>query len=309
MIYTLTLNTAIDLFIDMDELLPKKVNRSNYADYQENGKGVNVSRILNKMGIKSIALGFIAGFTGEFIKNKLEQNGIETNFIKVDGITRINVFLKAQDEFKIVNKGPEINKDKVIELINLIKSLRNGDYLFVCGSLPNGVKDEIYKDIIKICNNNKVNLIIDTSCKEIVNYIRHGVYLLKPNEEELAQFFGIKHKLSLDEIEKYAGILIDIGCERVIVSMGKEGALYRDKNSMILVNAPDGKVINTACSGDTLLGSFIGKIYLGETIEKAIMFASASASSTAFTEGITDFKNVDELLKQVYIKKHINFGG
>lgn len=309
MIYTLTLNTAIDLFIDMDELLPKKVNRSNYADYQENGKGVNVSRILSRMGIKSIALGFIAGFTGEFIKNQLEQNGIETNFIKVDGITRINVFLKAQEEFKIVNKGPKINKNKVIDMLNLIKLLKNGDYLFVCGSLPNGVKEEIYRDIIKICKINKVNLIIDTSCKEIVNYICHGVYLLKPNEEELAEFFGIKHKLSLDEIEKYAGDLVDIGCERVIVSMGKEGALYRDKNSMIYVNAPDGKVVNTACSGDTLLGSFIGKIYLGETIEKAMMFASASASSTAFTEGITDFKNVDELLKQVYIKKYTNFGG
>ena len=118
MLYTLTLNPAIDLFIDLNELLPKKVNRSNYDDYQENGKGVNVSRILHRLEIENTALGFIAGFTGNFIKDKLEESGIKTNFIEVDGITRVNVFLNAETEYKIVNKGPLIPEEKKIELLN-----------------------------------------------------------------------------------------------------------------------------------------------------------------------------------------------
>lgn len=307
MIYTLTLNPAIDLFIDVDELLPNKVNRSNYDEYIENGKGVNVSRILHMMGIKNTALGFIAGFTGKFIKDKLEESGISTNFIEVDGITRVNVFINAKEEFKIVNKGHHIIKEKIDEMIALLEKLEKDDYLFVCGSLPLGVDESIYKKIIDICQEKKVRLIIDTSSKKIINYLKKGIYLMKPNDEELASFFDIEHKLSEEEIEIYGKKLIELGCDRLIVSRGAEGAVYIDKNIMVCVNAPDGKVINTACSGDTLLGSFIGKCYLGESIEDAMMFASASASSTAFTEGITDFKNVPELLKQVKINKLIKF--
>ena len=303
MIYTLTLNPAIDLFIDMDELLPKNVNRSNYDDYQENGKGVNVSRILDRMGIESIAMGFIAGFTGNFIKDKLEESGIKTDFIQVDGITRVNVFLNAQEEFKIVNKGPEIPKEKTIEMLSQLRKLKNGDYLFVCGSLPRGIQDDIYEDIIKICKESGVKLILDTSSKKITEYLKYGLYLMKPNDEELADFFQIPRKLSEEEIVKYGKKLVEMGCDKIIVSRGEDGAIYIDKENSYSVNAPKGKVVNTACSGDTLLGSFIGKLFLGDSLENALMFASASASSTAFTEGITDFKNVPELLKQIEIKK------
>lgn len=303
MIYTLTLNPAIDLFIDMDELLPKKVNRSNYDDYQENGKGVNVSRILDRMGIESIAMGFIAGFTGNFIKDKLEESGIKTDFIQVEGITRVNVFLNAQEEFKIVNKGPEIPKEKTIEMLSQLRKLKNGDYLFVCGSLPRGIQDDIYEDIIKICKESGVKLILDTSSKKITEYLKYGLYLMKPNDEELADFFQIPHKLSEEEIVKYGKKLVEMGCDKIIVSRGEDGAIYIDKENSYSVNAPKGKVVNTACSGDTLLGSFIGKLFLGDSLENALRFASASASSTAFTEGITDFKNVPELLKQIEIKK------
>lgn len=149
MIYTLTLNPAIDLFIKVNEIHPNKVNRSEYADYQENGKGVNVSRILKKLGLPSIALGFIGGFSGNFIRDQLEKNEIQTDFIEVDGITRINVFLNAQDEYKIVNKGPNISKDKIKEILLKIEKLEKDDILFVCGSLPNGIEEDIYNLIIK----------------------------------------------------------------------------------------------------------------------------------------------------------------
>ena len=303
MIYTLTLNPAIDLFIDMDSLLPKKVNRSNYDDYQENGKGVNVSRVLKLMNIESVAMGFIAGFTGDFIKNQLEKKEIKTDFIQVEGITRVNVFLNAQEEFKIVNKGPEIPNEKIKEMLLQLKNLKEGDYLFVCGSLPRGIKDDIYEDIIKICKDNQVKLILDTSSKEILKYLKYGLYLMKPNDEELADFFQISHPLSEEEIITYGKKLIEMGCEKIIISRGEYGAIYIDQKNVYSVTAPKGKVVNTACSGDTLLGSFIGKLYLKENLENALMFASASASSTAFTEGITDFKNVPELLKEVTIKK------
>ena len=303
MIYTLTLNPAIDLFIKMNELLPKKVNRSIYDDCQENGKGVNVSRALKRMGIDTVAMGFIAGFTGNFIKDKLEEAGIGTDFIQVDGITRINVFLNAQEEFKIVNKGPEIPLEKTKEMLEKIKNLKKDDYLFVCGSLPRGIEDNIYEDIIKICKEKEIKLILDTSSKKIMEYIKYGLYLIKPNDEELAEFFEISHKLSENEIVDCGKKLLEMGCEKIIVSRGEEGAIYFDKENIIFVNAPKGEVVNTACSGDTFLASFIGKLCQNFSLEETIKFASASASSTAFTEGITDFKNVPELMKEITIRK------
>jgi len=304
-IYTLTMNPAIDLFISMDQLLPNIVNRTNSTSYKENGKAVNISRILYQMDIPSIAMGFIGGFSGNFIDTQLNKTGIQTDFIEVEGITRINVFLQAQDEYKIVNKGPHIPSEKIKELLQQITQLPSNSYLFISGSLPLGIDMSIYHDILQITNKKDINVILDISDKIILQCLKYKPYLIKPNDEELATFFDVTHKLTRKEILLYSKKMIDLGCPRMLVSLGENGAIYIDKDHVLTVNAPTGVVVNTTCAGDTLLSAFMGRLFKGDPLADALIFASASASSTAFTEDITDFLDVNQLIEQVDIKRGI----
>lgn len=299
------MNPAIDLFISMDQLLPHTVNRTNSESYKENGKAVNISRVLHRMNISSIPMGFIGGFSGHFIKDQLNKKGIQTNFIEIDGITRINVFVQAQDEYKIVNKGPQIPTHKINELLNQLNSLPSHSYLFISGSLPQGISVDIYDDILRITAQKNINVLLDVSDKQILSYLKYTPYLMKPNDEELASFFDITHKLTKEEILLYSKKLITLGCPRILVSLGEEGAIYIDEEQVLSVNAPTGTIVNTTCAGDTLLSTFMGSLFKGKSLEEALIFASASASSTAFTEDITDFSDVNQLIKHIDIKRGI----
>ncbi len=300
-IYTCTLNPAVDLFVELDTLTPDVVNRTNAEDYIPNGKTINISFILNRMGVDNKALGYIGGFTGNFIKTELENQGIQTDFIEVDGITRINTFIRANEqEYKIVNRGPVIPENKVNELLEKIGDILSGSVLFVSGSLPRGVKDDIFVEIAKICHQNKVKLVLDISSKRLLDCLSYQPFIIKPNEEELAFIFD-KKQLTKEEIMELGQNLVEQGAQQVLISLGEKGSLYISKEKMIRVTSPKGKVVNTACAGDALLGSFCGKLIQGVTLEEALMFASATGASTAFTSGLSDLSDVHELMKQITI--------
>ena len=304
MIYTCTMNPAIDLFVSTNDYDPLIVNRTLGEDIQPNGKGVNISFILKMLGIENVALGFIGGFTGTFIEEELEKKGITTKFVRVEGITRINVFTHVESkntEYKLVNRGPLINSKQVSELINRIKLLNEDDTLFVSGSNPRGVTDEIIVEIAKLSKKNKFKLVLDTSSKIVLESLQYNPYCIKPNNEELANWFE-KESLTDEELNYYGKKLVEMGAEIVLLSLGKEGCLLFTKEESLYVNAPKGKVINTACSGDTLLATFIGllkkELELGEALKEAV----AAGSSTAFSPGLTDFSDVEELKKQMQVK-------
>lgn len=167
-ISTLTLNPAVDLVIGLDELKPVIVNRTNTEDYQANGKAINISFILKKLGIDNKAMGYLGGFTGEYIKKVIEDAGIGADFIKIEGTTRINVFINVGEEYRIVNKGPLIKEENIIEILKKIEDLEEESYLFVSGSLPRGIEEEIFLNISEICERKKINLIFDISSKKII---------------------------------------------------------------------------------------------------------------------------------------------
>ncbi|MDN6293863.1 MULTISPECIES: 1-phosphofructokinase [Alkalibacterium] len=305
MFYTCTMNPAIDLFVSTKEYDPFVVNRATEDEVQPNGKGVNVSFILKMLGIHNQALGFSGGFTGKFIEEELENKDIETNFVKVEGNTRINVFTHVETketEYKLVNKGPEINLQQIQELLKKIKSLNSEDTLFVSGSNPRGVTDEVILEIAKLSKKNNFKLVLDTSSKVVLDSLEYQLYCIKPNDEELASWFG-KEKLSWEELIYYGKKLINQGTKMVLISLGEKGCLFFSKKETLFVNAPKGKVINTACSGDTLLATFIGSLKLGWSTQESLRHAVAAGSSTAFTSGLTDFKNVEELKKNLVVKK------
>lgn len=303
MIYTCTLNPAIDLFIETeDDLQPGMVNRTQEEDYQANGKGVNVSIILQRLGLTNTALGFTAGFTGAYIQDELQSMGIHTDFVGIDGITRVNIFVHSQDkEYKIVNRGPEVNASDVEQLFEKIYALPDHSMLFVSGSVPRGVDDAVYEEMSKVAADKHMDLILDISSKTLLDCLQYRPYLIKPNKEELAHFYG-KEDLTDDEIIYFGHDLLNKGAKRVLISLGEDGAIFMDGNHLLRVTSPKGKVINTACAGDTMLAMFVQKIQTGSTIEQALVYASAAGSSTAFCKGLSDLQDIDELRKDITIK-------
>ena len=305
MIVTCTMNPAIDLFISTEQLAPKKVNRTIDNDIQPNGKGVNVSFILKMLGIDNTATGFIGGFTGEFIKNELEKKEIATDFVPISEITRINVFtnvLNEKTEYKIVNKGPNILKNSLNELKNKLATLEKNDLLVISGSSPQGIEESDLLEIAKLVTEKKVRLAIDTSSNILLDILPLKPYCIKPNDEELMQLFHLTD-LSTDDIIYYGKELVRLGAQQVIISLGDKGAYLFNNKEILVGNAPKGKLVNSACAGDTMLATFIGLQELGKTTEESLKTAIAAASSTAFTEGLTDFVNVPTLEKEITIKR------
>ncbi|MGL4694944.1 1-phosphofructokinase [Enterococcus larvae] len=304
-IYTCTMNLAIDLFIETDTMQPDVVNRSVDDDIQANGKGVNVSLILKQLGLTSTALGFSAGFTGAYINQFLIEKEIQTDFVEVEGMTRINVFTQVnhpKSEYKLVNKGPNIPKEKINRLLEQVRKIPAGSYLCISGSLPQGVEPEIFREIGKLTAQNGVHLIIDTSYQNVLDCLPYHPFLLKPNEDELAEWFG-KETLTFEECIIYGKQLVAEGAQHVLVSLGSEGGLYITEDAVFHGNAPKGKVVNTACAGDTLLGCFIGNYLKEIPVEDNLAYSLAAASSTAFQKGLTDLSDVEALGRHIQIRR------
>ncbi|SEN46692.1 1-phosphofructokinase [Terribacillus saccharophilus] len=304
MIYTCTMNPAIDLFSEFTSFDPFVVNRSIFEEYQPNGKAINISFMLKKLGIPNMATGFLGGFTGDFIEKELEAAGIETAFINVDGITRINTFVRADSmEYKAVNRGPVISKQAQEQLLDKLRKLKNGDWLFVSGSLPRGIDDHIHVDIARIAQQQGVKLVLDISSPVLLDCLAYEPYLVKPNDEEIANWFNLSDHTNRTELQKAAEQLLERGAQRVLLSCGAQGALYCDSTQELAVNAPSGKIVNTACAGDTMLAAFAGRLMLGDSEEDALVYAAAAGSSTAFTSGLSDLSDIPYLAGQIQLKR------
>lgn len=306
MIYTCTLNPAIDLFIETEHLKPEVVNRTNSYDIQPNGKGVNVSFILKHLGVDNTALGVGGGFTSDFIEKSLQDKGITTDFTHIDGISRINVFTRVVEtdtEYKQVNNGPEVNQTQVDDLLDKISQLTSADKLVVSGSFSKGIAPKTIIKISEMAENQGFDLVIDTSYPEVVDSISHHPFLLKPNDEELLSWFDREDTHDLATLVKYSKKLLDEGAQNILLSIGSKGALFVNQDHVIFGNAPKIKVVNTACSGDTMLGTFIAGMEQKMSFEDNLKRSIAAASSTAATSGLTDFSDVEELMKQIKIEQ------
>ncbi|EQB4879334.1 1-phosphofructokinase [Enterococcus faecium] len=304
-IYTCTMNLAIDLFIETEEMHPFMVNRTKEDDIQANGKGVNVSLVLKMLDFPSTALGFSAGFTGKYIEDYLQQKQIQTDFIEVPGMTRINVFTQVNqtgEEYKLVNQGPEIPQTAVHNFLNQIRVLQAEDYLCVSGSLARGLSPKVLIEISRICQEKGVHLIIDSSDQEAMDCLPYRPFLLKPNEEELSSWFGRK-MVTDEDYFVYGQRLVELGAENVLLSLGEKGAILFTKDRVFRGNSPKGKVVNTACAGDTMLGAFLAGYMNRRPLDETLRKSIAAGSSTAFRKGLTDFLDVEELSKQIKIRE------
>lgn len=300
MIYTITFNPALDYIVRVDDFKLGEVNRTSYEEIYAGGKGINVSIVLNNLDVENVALGFIAGFTGEEIENKVKSMGCRTDFIKLNnGMSRINVKLKSNEESEINGQGPDINDDELDKLYKKLDLLKEGDVLVLAGSIPNTLPENIYEIIMERLENKKVKIIVDATKDLLLNVLKYKPFLIKPNHHELGELFNTKIN-NEDEIILYAKKLKEMGARNVLISMAGDGAIFiTEDNRVIKSKVPKGTLVNSVGAGDSMVGGFIAG-YLNEgNLEEAFKMGVATGSASAFSEGLATKDKVNELLKEI----------
>lgn len=295
MIYTLTLNPCIDYIMQLDSLNIGHNNRSSSDQYLPSGKGINVSLMLERLGLENIALGFLAGFTGDYLLSMLEDRHLNSDFIFLDeGMTRINVKLKMSEETEINSQGPYISESKLNELYEKIDSLNSEDVLFLSGSLAKGMPKDFYAKIMKSTN---ATVILDTVGEPLLECLKYHPYVIKPNQDELSELFGLSLKTD-EEIIYYAKELQKQGARHVIVSLGEKGAILVSEEGRVLrAVGIKGEVVNTMCAGDSMLAGFIYGMMTHGDLKESIRLGSACGTATAFSNDLGEKEYIDELLK------------
>lgn len=297
MIYTITFNPAIDYVIHTDNIRTGEVNRTSSETYFIGGKGINVSVVLAELGVNSVALGFVAGFTGDAIENGLLKKGISTDFIKLDnGFSRINVKIKSDEETEINGQGPEISDEAIAELFRKLDSINSGDILVLAGSIPKSLDSDIYERILSYCDGKGVRFVVDASGSLLLNVLKYKPFLIKPNNHELGEMFGVKASSSA-EIEKYALKLREMGARNVLVSMAGDGAvLFAEDGNMYSCGVCKGTVRNSVGAGDSMVAGFIAGIADGD-YSHALKLGTACGGATAFSDDLAVKEDIDRLLK------------
>lgn len=297
MIYTVTFNPSLDYVIQAEKLIPGKINRVVQEYIYPGGKGINVSVILSNLGHRSRALGFTAGFTGESLEKMLADYGCYTDFIRLDqGFTRINVKINAGEETEINGQGPEITQKALEELFEKLSELKEDDILVLAGSIPNTLPSDIYEKIMARLEHKKIHIAVDATKDLLLNVLKYHPFLIKPNNHELGEMFGVELH-SEEEIIEYAKKLQEKGAENVLVSMAGDGAVLLTKDGDVYTGKPPkGKVLNSVGAGDSMVAGFLtGYLNTGD-YEKAFRLGIAAGSASAFQYWLASRENVIELL-------------
>lgn len=304
MIYTVTLNPSIDYVITLDNLTKGQVNRISKEHIYPGGKGINVSRVLKNLDNDNISLGFVSGFTGDFIVNSLNNLNLKSNFIKVkEGFTRINVKIKSQEETEINGKGPKISQEELNKFYKIIDKLTDGDILILSGSIPSCLDDNLYEKIMERVNSKDIKVVVDATKNLLLNVLKYRPFLIKPNNHELAEMFGVELK-STEDIIFYTKKLKQMGAQNVLISMGKDGALLVSENEDIFISSvAKGEVVNSVGAGDSMVAGFVSGYLKTGSYEEALRLGSASGGATAFSSDLATREFIDKLVKEINIKK------
>jgi len=304
MIYTLTLNTAIDMNVITNKYLPNTVNRTESVKYSPNGKGINVSIVLEHFNVKSKIIGVFGGFTGRYIVDELCKKNIEVLPVWVEEPTRINVFTSVNnEEYKLVSPGSFVNKEKQEEIKSLLSQCKDMDTLVICGSLPPGISPSFYDEIIDLVKNkHNAEIILDISSEKLKDLLKYNPLLIKPNDEELKEVFGFELG-SIDNVKNAMKSLHEKGVKQVLLTLGGEGLYYSDGEKVFYCEAPKIELLSSACAGDSCLAAFMSGIKTGLNIEDVLKRSSATGANVAESEGIGLLDKVDDYTKLINVIK------
>ena len=297
MIYTVTLNPSIDYVVHIDKLVSGVTNRTISEEYYFGGKGINVSHVLAELDLDNTALGFIAGFTGEAIEKGTEHPRITTDFIRLrEGVSRINVKIKSDEETEINGQGPHIDDEALAAFMEKTDGIKAGDTLILSGSIPKTMPDDVYERILERLKDREVRIVVDATKKLLVNSLKYRPFLIKPNRQEISEMFGVEVK---DEETTlfYARKLQEMGARNVLVSLGGDGAMLLDEFGRVhRASAVKGKVVNTVGSGDSMVAGFLAGYLTKKDYAYALLLGTACGGATAFLPGLATREKIEELL-------------
>lgn len=302
MIYTLTLNPSIDYIVHVTDLTMGDVNRMDTDFKLPGGKGINVSRILKRIDSDSTALGFLGGFTGEFIENWLVSEGITAQFTKVSDDTRINIKLKAAEETEINGVGPALSDDEVQALKDALQPVKAGDIVVLSGSTPKSLRAGFYHELIELIKEKQAEFVIDTTGKDLLASLPDRPILVKPNNHELADLYHTTFD-SIEDILPYGQKLREEGAQNVIISMAGDGALLFCESGVYQSNVLKRTLKNSVGAGDSMIAGFIGNYAKTTDPVEAFKWGVACGSATAFSDDLATAAFIQELLPEVEITK------
>lgn len=300
MIYTVTLNPSIDYIIEVPTFNLGSLNRMTSDLKLPGGKGINVSRVLKQLGHHSTALGFLGGFTGEFIQEWLNSEEINTQFTPIKGDTRINVKLKSDQETEINAVGPIIKNVEANDFLNVFEQLTSEDIVILSGNQPTSLPNDFYQKIIIKIKSLGADFVMDTTGQTLLDSLAFHPLLVKPNHHELAEMFQVTFD-SVEEMIPYGKKLIKMGASYALVSMAGDGALFFTKDEVYQSTVPKGIVKNSVGAGDSMVAGFVGTLLKENNPQLAFKTGVATGSATAFSDDLAKKSEIEHLISQVTI--------
>lgn len=296
MVYTVTLNPALDYVMRVGGLRYDDINRSDSEDIFYGGKGINVSVILSRLGVENEALGFVGGFTGDKLVQMLESDGIKSDFNRLSGgYTRINVKIKADTELDVNAQGPSVSDDEIESLLKKLGEIKKGDILVLAGSIPKNLPSDFYERILAGLQNKGVHFVVDATGDLLKKCLSYEPFLVKPNHHELGDLFGVETK-TLEQIVLYAKKLQQLGARNVLVSRGKDGAtLVDEKGGVTTLENIEGKPVSSVGCGDSMVAGFIAGYLEKEDYAYALKLGMACGNATVFSEQLAQKNEIDKI--------------
>lgn len=301
MIYTVTLNPAIDYIVRLDHIVSGAVNRMDSSDTFAGGKGINVSRMLKRLGYANTATGFVGGFTGEFIQNGLKAEKIGTHFVQVDQDTRINVKIKADQETEINGLGPIVTEEQLKALEEILACLTAVDTVVFAGSAPASLGNQVYNRLIPLVKQAGAAVVCDFEGQTLLDSLVHQPLLVKPNNHELEAIFGVTFQ-SREDLIPYAKDILTKGAKNVIVSMAGDGALLVTPEATYFAKPIKGTVKNSVGAGDSMVAGFTGAYTQSQNPIEALKWGVACGTATAFSDDLASLEFIQEIYEKVEVE-------
>lgn len=303
MLVIMTLNPSLDYYMKMENIRLGETNHSHTEHIQIGGKGINVAIMMNNLQRPSTLFGFQGGFTGQYLEDQLKNyEYINAQFIKSQAMTRINVKVSSNGETELNGSGDSIDSESLDKLDAMIDSLKSDDFVMISGRLAQGMPKEWYLDLAEKLSQKNIEYSVDITGKDVLKMCQHNPLILKPNLSELEDMFDIKIQTE-EDIIVHGKKLISMGAKYCIVSLGKDGSLFFDKENVYQSNVPQGDVVNTVGAGDSMIAGFVNSYLKNKDALMAYKYAVACGSATTYSKGIASKDSVEKLLTLINIKK------
>lgn len=303
MIYTVTLNPALDYFMNYEELALGEVNRTGKTQISAGGKGIMESRMLSLIGAKSKALGFLGGFSGQYIKDFLNENQIDSDFTEIEDLTRINVKLKSQEnETSFDAAGPKLQESEINHFLKKFDHLKEDDIVVFAGTIPKSLGEDFYERLIAKVQKQKATFVMDVDGQKLLDSLPAHPLLIKPNREELEAIFETSFKNN-EQIIPYGQKLLEMGAQNVIVSMAGDGALLFTNEKVYFAQGIKGELKNSIGAGDSTVAGFLAEYSQSKDPLLAFRQAIACGTSKAFSDDMPSRAFLEEIYKKVNISE------